>query len=618
MKLGGGQSSADGRNALLQSIQKGTKLKKTVTVDKSGPLIQGKVSGGGAGAGAGTVGNSNSISRKPASAASLGTSDSNGGQKLGGIFEGLASMPKLKPVGSRGATAQSATISNKSPSPENTIKSNNRIGGGGNGTGGVGNGGGAVDFADELAAKLTLKKQKNISNSSTNNNNNNNNNAIVNSNNSINNQVPVTESNLRTNRGPPPQPPVQLLKNANDSSSYNTLGKSSYSSQKSQAPSTPPSSSPSNGPTSAVTSPIGSLSVLPNKSTLFGGSSSPAPSVPQTQPSPKPVPNHGKPNLAPKPPGMQLNTSVTNSNNNGRVARHHSMRSPRSPPVAPSGPNYPNHFGTLRGPPSSFTSSESLARQNNPIGRPAAPPPKPPAMKPPPPPPIRSVSNTNLSHLPMSLAPEPTEPNFGSANNVASAVADELKSKLVNSGSANNVATLTSTTSSNSIVSNSQLSIASTKTISSGSIKSTAPPLPPHRTCPAPPPPQLNTSSSSATSIGEAPPQPPQRISSIRQQQLLSQQQPQSLSNANSPSSIISDSQQSSNLKRKETTLAASGAAPERRKMPPPLREIDLEANYSFYFRKVTEFPAPPPFLNVSKVYPSEVRQNQQQQPHPH
>lgn len=109
-----------------------------------------------------------------------------------------------------GATAQSATISNKSPSPENTIKSNNRIGGGGNGTGGGGNGGGAVDFADELAAKLTLKKQKNISNSSTNNNNNNN--AIVNSNNSINNQVPVTESNLRTNRGPPPQPPVQLLK----------------------------------------------------------------------------------------------------------------------------------------------------------------------------------------------------------------------------------------------------------------------------------------------------------------------------------------------------------------------------------------------------------------------
>lgn len=110
----------------------------------------------------------------------------------------------------------------------------------------------------------------------------------------------------------------------------------------SQAPSTP-SPSPSNGPTSAaVTSPLGSLSVLPNKSTLFGGSGSSnsnsnsltgspqPPAVPQTQPSPKPVPNHGKPNLAPKPPGMQLNTSVASNNNgSGRVARHHSMRSPR-------------------------------------------------------------------------------------------------------------------------------------------------------------------------------------------------------------------------------------------------------------------------------------------------
>lgn len=519
-------------------------------------------------------------------------------------------MPKLKPVGSRGGAttataAQSTSISNKSPSPENTIKSNNRLG-----ASGGGGGGGAVDFADELAAKLTLKKQKtSSSNSSTNNHN-----AIVNNN----NQVPVTESNLRTNRGPPPQPPVQqLLKNANDSSSYNTLGKSSYSSQKSQAPSTP-SPSPSNGPVSpAVTSPIGSLSILPNKSTLFGGSSNSSssgspqpPPVPQTLPSPKPVPNHGKPNLAPKPPGMQFNTSVASNNGSSRVARHHSMRSPRSPPVAPGGPNFGvNHFGTLRGPPSNFTSSESIARQNNPIGRPAAPPPKPPAMKPPPPPPIRSVSNTNLSHLPMSLAPDAPEPNFGSANNVASAVADELKSKLVNSGSANNVATLTNTTSSNSIVSNSQLSIGSTKTLSSGSIKSTAPPLPPHRTCPAPPPPQLNISSSSVPGTGEAPPQPPQRISSIRQQQLSAQQQSQPLSNANSPSSIISDSQHSTNLKRKETIATA---APQRRKMPPPLKEIDLEATYSMHFRKVTDFPAPKPFLNVAKVYPSVIRQQQQ------
>lgn len=40
----GGRSPSDNRNALLSSIQKGTKLKKTVTVDKSGPLIPGKTS----------------------------------------------------------------------------------------------------------------------------------------------------------------------------------------------------------------------------------------------------------------------------------------------------------------------------------------------------------------------------------------------------------------------------------------------------------------------------------------------------------------------------------------------------------------------------------------------
>jgi hypothetical protein len=34
----------DMRNALLGQIQKGTKLKKTKTVDKSGPLIAGKIS----------------------------------------------------------------------------------------------------------------------------------------------------------------------------------------------------------------------------------------------------------------------------------------------------------------------------------------------------------------------------------------------------------------------------------------------------------------------------------------------------------------------------------------------------------------------------------------------
>lgn len=51
----------------------------------------------------------------------------------------------------------------------------------------------------------------------------------------------------------------------------------------------------------------------------------------------RPVPNHGKPNCAPKPPGIQQiiaakNGSTSNSSNGtGRptVARHHSMKTPR-------------------------------------------------------------------------------------------------------------------------------------------------------------------------------------------------------------------------------------------------------------------------------------------------
>lgn len=98
--IGKSGGSGDPRSALLLSIQKGAKLKKTTTVDKSGPLIAGKI------ANANTNTNSNNIrtnSNAPSRPPPPNNENAivNGKPKLSGIFEGLSEMPKLKPVGSR-------------------------------------------------------------------------------------------------------------------------------------------------------------------------------------------------------------------------------------------------------------------------------------------------------------------------------------------------------------------------------------------------------------------------------------------------------------------------------------------------------------------------------------
>ncbi|KFB40707.1 AGAP001886-PA-like protein [Anopheles sinensis] len=296
------------------------------------------------------------------------------------------------------------------------------------------------------------------------------------------------------------------------------------------------SSSSVNGPSSISNSITSSTSPtinapVANRSALFGGTAT-ATTTPTIPPSTasnnnsssnnvvgngsvpsatKPVPNYGKPNLAPKPPGMQLAMAGEGGQSGGgnaatrpTVSRHQSMRSPRSPPVSQTAPNFPaNHFGTMRGPPSSaamFQSTDSIARPTRDApGRPSGPPPKPPTMKPPPPPPVRSVSNTNLTHLPPSLSLAPsqdssgpgtgspaTEPSsFGSVNNVSSlTLADELRAKM----SAN----LSVASSSSNSISTGNLSVvgAGGTLTKGGSLKATAaPPLPPHRTSPAPPPP---------------------------------------------------------------------------------------------------------------------------------
>lgn len=89
--------------------------------------------------------------------------------------------------------------------------------------------------------------------------------------------------------------------------------------------------------------------IAPNKSSLFNNMSqtTTASSVDRESYSSnltqqlKPVPNHGKPNCAPKPPGIQQIIASKNGNGNGSstngsngtgrptVARHHSMKTPR-------------------------------------------------------------------------------------------------------------------------------------------------------------------------------------------------------------------------------------------------------------------------------------------------
>lgn len=103
LNLGGGGSSGGGdpRNALLQSIQMGAKLKKTVTNDKSGPAIAGRVTGSGSSVNQSSSSHSNSNSNGERRAAPGAPGSAGGGgqkQQLGGIFGGMSEMPKLKPV----------------------------------------------------------------------------------------------------------------------------------------------------------------------------------------------------------------------------------------------------------------------------------------------------------------------------------------------------------------------------------------------------------------------------------------------------------------------------------------------------------------------------------------
>ncbi|XP_066904429.1 WAS/WASL-interacting protein family member 1 [Halyomorpha halys] len=98
------KEAAKGRDLLLQSIRKGTNLKKTVTNDKSKPLIQRKANGGNEGGGGGSAASSNTF---------VGSATISRSSGLAGLF--ADGMPKLKPVNSNHKDQSSSLSSLQTP-----------------------------------------------------------------------------------------------------------------------------------------------------------------------------------------------------------------------------------------------------------------------------------------------------------------------------------------------------------------------------------------------------------------------------------------------------------------------------------------------------------------------
>ncbi|CAH0387413.1 unnamed protein product [Bemisia tabaci] len=103
-----GGAEPQARNALLQSIRQGATLKKTVTNDRSQPLISGKANGNGSGSNGSTgINNSSSTLKRPGVSSNLNIPNG-----LAGLFAG--GMPKLKPTGLAVAGQTSTQHSNDS------------------------------------------------------------------------------------------------------------------------------------------------------------------------------------------------------------------------------------------------------------------------------------------------------------------------------------------------------------------------------------------------------------------------------------------------------------------------------------------------------------------------
>ncbi|CAG9762732.1 unnamed protein product [Ceutorhynchus assimilis] len=283
---------------------RGAKLKKTVTVDKSAPMIPGK------------TGNS-AASQQTTSSNSSSNSTAPSGMPLAGLFAG--GMPKLKATGRPGASTLNTSSNNNSES--------------------------------EGSAKVTATP-KNFG--------------------SVQDQLKrqlTNPSDTRT-RGPPPPAPMRHI-SADDSRPAAPIHQRVLSATSSNGlhlihgnvSSLHPNVSTLHRKSKSNAN-LSSLDCTDNSAAIVGG----------FQPSSKPVINHGKPNLAPKPPtlnGKPAPPTKLSVKTNRSINRAQSMRSPRSPSPAGSSPIEANSikFGTVRN--MSSIIGQSLTNLNSQPGTPS-------------------------------------------------------------------------------------------------------------------------------------------------------------------------------------------------------------------------------------------------------